>query len=458
MVFTRDLRVTDNPALRQATTTSAAVVPLFVLDDTQIAGPRQSATRLQFLLESLQDLDASLRGLGGSLVVRRGPWAETVLATALACGAGAIHLAGDVSGYAAGRVTRLRALAAQSGLAICAHEGITIVPPGLLRPPAGPFYQIFTPFYRRWLAAPRRPLLRSPGRVMLPADCEPGQLPRLEQLTGARPAATGLTGGERAGMQRLRHWSGRALPAYDETRDDLAADLTSRLSAYLHLGCLSPRTIEAAVQRCDASPSLVRQLAWRDFFCQVLAARPGAARADFRDRGDEWVSDPDSLGAWQEGHTGYPVVDAGMRQLAAEGFMHGRARMITASFLTKDLYADWRLGADHFLRHLVDADTACNQLNWQWVAGTGTDSNRYRVFSPTLQGRKYDASGDYVRRWVPELAQLPASRIHDPSPADRRAAGYPPPLVDHGAAISAYRARARRSRPAAAPARAAGRG
>ena len=174
------------------------------------------------------------------------------------------------------------------------------------------------------------------------------------------------------------------------------------------------------------------------------SARPDAARRDYRSRGDQWNTDAAGLAAWQAGQTGYPVVDAGMRQLAAEGFMHNRARMIVASFLTKDLYIDWRLGAAHFLRYLLDGDIACNQLNWQWVAGTGTDASPHRVFNPALQGKRFDPAGDYVRRYVPELAGLPAAVIHEPDAADRTALGYPPPLVEHRAAMAEYRQRTRR--------------
>jgi deoxyribodipyrimidine photo-lyase len=187
----------------------------------------------------------------------------------------------------------------------------------------------------------------------------------------------------------------------------------------------------------------VRQLCWRDFFHQVLAARPDAAWADYRPRGDRWRDDPVALGAWRDGTTGYPVVDAGMRQLRAEGFMPNRARMVVASFLTKDLNVDWRLGARHFLDWLVDGDLANNNLNWQWIAGTGTDTDPRRVFNPIVQGRRFDPGGDYVRRHVPELAGVAGPAVHDPDPETRRACGYPPPIVDHAAAVAAYRARRR---------------
>ncbi len=188
----------------------------------------------------------------------------------------------------------------------------------------------------------------------------------------------------------------------------------------------------------------VRQLAWRDFFGQLLAARPDAAHRDYRDRGRRWHNDQDGLAAWQAGQTGYPVVDAAMRQLTREGFMPNRARMIAASFLTKDLSIDWRAGAAHFMACLADADVACNQLNWQWVAGTGTDPQRHRIFNPTRQGSRFDPRGEYIRRYLPELDGLGADQIHDPAPDVRAARGYPAPIVDHRAAVVAWRSLGRR--------------
>jgi deoxyribodipyrimidine photo-lyase len=438
MLFTRDLRLTDNPALTAAAR-GGAVVPLFVWDPQILAAAGGNATRLGFLLDSLHDLDAGLRAVGGALVSRAGPWAHTVIKTAREAGAGRIHLATDVSGYAAARLAALRRAADGTGIAVACHPGITAVEPAATRGPGGP-YQVFTPYHRRWLAAPRRRMLPAPERITLPGGIAPGELPRLASLTAARPAAEVPSGGESAGLARLAAWSSGQLAGYERCHDDLAADATSRLSAYLHFGCISPLALAAGMRARPGGAAFVRQVAWRDFFCQLLAARPDAARRDYRGRGDDWRDDPDGLAAWQQGRTGYPLVDAAMRQLAREGFMHNRARMIVASFLTKDLYIDWRAGAAHFMRHLVDADVACNQLNWQWVAGTGTDTSRHRVFNPTLQGQRFDPGGEYICRHVPELAGLPAAEVHDPGPAARRQRGYPEPIVDHREAIAAYRA------------------
>ena len=441
LVFTRDLRVTDHPALAAAVAGGGRVVPLFVFDDALLAGCADHANRLGFLLESLADLDRSLRDRGGALVVRRGRWAETVVGVAREAGAGAIHLSADVSRFAARRRRALAAAAAGAGLCVHEHPGLFVVEPGAVHPPGGAFYHVFTPYYRRWQDAPRRARAATPRHVTLPGRVRHGTLPVLSELTGAqRSPQVGLEGGETAGRAALGAWAPEKLAGYDETRDVLAGQ-TSRLSPYLHLGCLSPAAVAAHLSWQPGGDAYVRQLAWRDFFHQVLAARPETASADYRSRGDRWHTDADALAAWQAGQTGFPVVDAAMRQLAAEGFMHNRARMIVASFLTKDLYLDWRAGAAHFRRHLLDGDVACNQLNWQWVAGTGTDTSPHRVFSPVRQGQRFDPDGAYVRRWVPELAGLPAREIHDPGAAARRACGYPPPLVDHAEAVAAYRQR-----------------
>jgi deoxyribodipyrimidine photo-lyase len=231
----------------------------------------------------------------------------------------------------------------------------------------------------------------------------------------------------------MQSWLGSSVAAYADGQDDLAGDDTSRLSPYLHLGCLSPTELVASAGRSAGGRAFARQLAWRDFNLQLLAARPEAAHADYRSRGDRWRRDEDDLAAWQEGRTGFPIVDAAMRQLRQEGWMHNRGRLIVASFLTKTLYLDWREGARHFLHHLVDGDVANNQLNWQWVAGTGTDTRPNRVLNPLRQAERYDPEGAYVRRYVPELAEVEGSAVHTPwtLPDEvRRRLDYPEPLVD----------------------------
>jgi deoxyribodipyrimidine photo-lyase len=434
MVFTRDLRVTDNPALAAASEADH-MVPLFVLDEAILAADRTPVKRLGFLAESLADTDARLRERGGALVIRRGNWVRSVLDCARAAGAGEIHLAADVTGYASRRLAALRDAAAADGLTVLTHPGITAIEPGRIAPPGKPAYQVFTPYYNRWLETPLRAEAPDPGTITLPPAIDPGVLPA---RTDPSSPGRDVPGGEIAGLARLATWSESKLADYAERRDDLAADHASHLSAYLHFGCVSPRSVAALREHRDGA-AFARQIAWRDFFHQVLAARPDASWRDLRPRGDQWNLDQAAFAAWQAGQTGYPVIDAAMRQLAATGYLPGRARMVVASFLTKDLYLDWRLGAAHFAEHLLDADVACNQLNWQWVAGTGTDTSPHRIFNPTTQAQRYDPDGEYIRRWVPELDWLPAGVIHDPDPASRQLSGYPAPLVDHKEAINRYR-------------------
>jgi deoxyribodipyrimidine photo-lyase len=447
IAFTRDLRAHDNPALAAAAASADHVIPLFVLDDAILDRHGVNGTRLEFMLGSLLDLDASLAKLGGRLVIRRGPWVETVTELAAKAGASAIHLADDVSGYSQRRLAALQKAAGGARIEVHVHPGVMVAGPEPLSPGGGGPYQVFTPYYRKWGASPRRRPAPAPGGIRLPDGIEPGRVPELAELAGgpaasksSLPAVAGQ-GGESAGLDRLKTWSARYLADYDRDRDDLAADTTSKLAPYLHFGCLSPLAVATELSRRPGGEPFVRQLAWRDFFAQLLAARPDAAHRDYRDHGDQWHDDPDGLQAWQQGQTGYPVVDAAMRQLATEGFMHNRARMIVASFLTKDLYIDWRKGADHFMTLLADADLASNQLNWQWVAGTGTDRSPHRMFNPTVQGTRFDPRGEYVARYVPELAGLPAKEIHDPAPHVRRDRRYPAPIVDHQAAAAGWRAR-----------------
>ncbi|WP_055585693.1 cryptochrome/photolyase family protein [Streptacidiphilus griseoplanus] len=436
-LFTSDLRVHDQPVLRAAVDGADAVVPLFVLDDGVLGSGFCAPNRAAFLADCLEDLDASLRTRGGRLVVRRGDPAATVARLAEETGAAAVHLAAGVSGHAQRREDRLRGAL---GGRLHIHDAVvTAVAPGAVTPVGRDHFAVFTPYLRRWEGQPRREPAPAPRRVPVPAGVrgEPlaGVRAQLMSAAGGDPSPALPRGGEAEGRRRLRDWLEGPLEAYEERHDDLAGDATSRLSPYLHFGCLSPtelvRVAEAAAG--PGAAAFARQLAWRDFHHQVLAARPAAAHRDYRPHGDRWVADEEEFAAWREGRTGYPVVDAGMRQLAHEGWMHNRARLLTASFLVKTLYADWRAGAAHFLRLLVDGDLANNQLNWQWVAGTGTDTRPNRVLNPLVQARRFDPRGDYVRRWVPELASVAGPAVHRPwllDPGLRAELDYPEPVVD----------------------------
>ena len=449
VVFTRDLRVDDHPALAAAARGADTVVPLFVFDDTILASSFNRPNRTGFLLESLVDLDAQLRALGAALVVRRGDWLGRVVETVRATGATSVHVSGDVSAYAQAREARLRAAGAEHGFRVEIAPGVTVVEPGALRPGSRTdgedHYKVFTPYWRRWAATETRLLAKRPSRLALPAGLEAGTLPALTDLVTGDRSPDCAPGGTTEAHRLVDTWVHGGLREYEGRHDDLPGDATSHLSPHLHFGTVSPGEIAAAAAGREGAEPFLRQLCWRDFYTQILAARPDAAWADYRERGDRargiWRDDPDALAAWKAGRTGYPVVDAGMRQLAREGFVHNRARMIVASFLTKDLAVDWRAGARHYLDLLLDGDLANNNLNWQWVAGTGTDTNPHRIFNPTVQGKRFDPDGEYVRRYVPELAALRGAATHEPDASVRRAYDYPAPIVDHHLAIEQYKQR-----------------
>ncbi|MBL7492047.1 deoxyribodipyrimidine photo-lyase [Frankia sp. AgB1.9] len=432
-VFTRDLRVHDNPMLAAATLAGEHTVPLFVLDAAMARTGFATGARQRFLAESLADLDQSLRALGGRLVVRAGDPVEQVCRVADEVGAGTVHLAADCSGYAQRREAALRSALAEHGRTLhCHDEAHVVVGPGRVTPAGRDHYAVFGAYHRRWEAAGWRRVIAPPASLRL-AAVDPGTLPPISGPAGGGGSAGDgrFHGGETAGRRRAEKWLREGVEDYDERRDQLAADATSRLSPYLHLGCLSALELATQAGTGDAARDFVRQLAWRDFFHQLLAARPAAAHEDYRAAHRTWRDDPAALDAWRSGHTGIPIVDAGMRQLLAEGWLPNRARMITASFLTKTLGLDWRAGAAHYTEHLLDADVANNSLNWQWVAGTGTDTRPGRVLNPLRQAERFDPDGTYVRRHVPELAGLPGRAVHRPwrlPDHERATLDYPEPL------------------------------
>ncbi len=453
--FRRDLRLHDHPALTAALADGGPVAPLFVMDEQLLSGRRRSPNRLWFLRGSVLALAEALAVRGAFLTVLRGDPADVVPAWAAAIGARRVLVSRDYVPYGRARDAAVAERLAAAGIEWAALPGQLIAEPGAVLTAAGGSFRVFGPFQRAWAAADRRPVLAAPDRIQ-------GLHAGAADRAADRAAAGGLLApvvptadedllppaGELAARERLHRWAGSpALDRYASDRDRLDLDGTSRLGADLRFGLLSP--IEVA-ERCagpgDGRRRFLAELAWRDFYAHLLWHEPRVARESFRRELEPvaWERDPALIDAWRRGHTGYPIVDAAMRQLAATGWMHNRARMIVASFLTKDLGVDWRIGERHFMEHLVDGDPASNNGGWQWAASTGTDPQPwFRVFNPTRQGLRHDPDGVYVRRWVPELAGLAGSDVHTPSPG-----AYRPPIVDHALAraraLAAYRAAGRR--------------
>lgn len=439
--FRRDLRLADNPAWAAATAGHAAVVALYVLDDRlgDAAGP---VRRRQHLAE-LHALDRTLQDRGGRLLARHGDPAEVVPREVARLGATRVYWNADVTPWAAARDDRVRS---RLGVDAEAWWGHLVLPPGSVSTKAGRVALVFGAFHRRWRETAWDPW-PDPCDARVVDDAGDGLAPR--DGDPPRPA------GEDAADDALRRFLAGPVDAYRAGRDDLARPATSELSAALHFGTVSPRRVVEAAGHGNDREAFVRQLAWRDWYAHLLHENPALATSALRPELDRvaWRHDPGDLAAWQDGRTGYPVVDAGMRQLAATGELHNRARMIAASFLVKDLLIDWRVGERHFRRLLLDGDVAQNVGNWQWVAGTGPDAAPYfRVLNPVTQGRTHDPGGRYVRGWVPELARLDDDAVHAPWEADPgrlAAAGvalgdtYPYPLVDHAEAraraLAAYR-------------------
>ncbi|MEV6072490.1 deoxyribodipyrimidine photo-lyase [Nocardia sp. NPDC052001] len=430
VLFTRDLRVHDNPALEAACRESEQVVPLFVLDEDLLAKVSDAPNRLRFLYAALGELDAELRSRGGRLVVRSGNIVDEVERLAAQVKAPSVHMAADVTRYSVKREAALRERLSGSDCALHSHPAsITAVDTATLRPDTGrSHYAIFSPYFRRWLDTPMRRPLAPPTAIRVPkVASEP--IPDATAVEGGSPDLA--LGGESTGRKLLEQWLSGPVREYADVKDIPSVDGTSGLSPYLHFGCLSAGEIAFRTDASDpGGNAFVRQVAWRDFYHQVLADRPEVAIEDYRETNEPWRNDPHAVAAWQAGRTGIPMVDAGMRQLTATGLMPGRSRLIAASFLVKTMRVDWRIGAGYFEQWLVDGDVANNRMNWQWMAGTGTDTRSSRVLNPLRQAERFDPEGDYVRRWLPELADLPGAEIHKPWRAGMLAGDYPPPIVE----------------------------
>jgi deoxyribodipyrimidine photo-lyase len=453
----RDLRLSDNQALAAAMRQAEVVIPVFILDPKLLNSSRTSQARNNFLFDGLRLIDNNLRRRGSRLILRRGEPLEALHQLSRETGAGSIFAQADVSPYSRYRDGRV-----SSELLLTLTPGVTLHPPGMIVKSDGTPYTIFTAFSRKWHS------LSYSGRPMPAPEwlSSPPQLASLDVADLPKSAPLGIfQAGESEALQRLEAFVDSDIYRYAESRDRMDLDSTSGLSPYFRFGMLSARQAVWAAQEAGARAqetarrksveAWLNELIWREFYAIILYYFPAVLRTAFRPalRRIRWHEDLPGFTAWTEGRTGYPVVDAAMRQLNAVGWMHNRARMIAASFLVKDLLVDWRLGERYFMQHLLDGDPASNNGGWQWTAGTGTDATPYfRIFNPVLQGKKFDQHGAFIRRWVPELSRVPAAFIHTPwampegvqaQTGCRIGKDYPAPIVDHAMArqnaLDAYR-------------------
>jgi deoxyribodipyrimidine photo-lyase len=454
----RDLRLHEHPAL-QAARRAERMIPVFCFDDGLLAGRHASGPRTQFMLECLQDLDAGLRTRGSRLHVRHGSPRAEITRLARETGAGAVHVTADAGPYARRRDAAMKHALAQIDVELVVHPGLFALDElEPLRTTTHRPYTVFTPFYRAWLRQPRREVTGAPRNLPPTGRRAPvGRLPTLEALGLLQEVSDPAPGGETAGRRALNRFLRGPVDDYAEGHDTLTGRSVSRLSPYLHFGCLSPREIEERLPGSDGAEAFRRQIAWRDFYAHVLGHFPQNAHREFQERYRgtlSWSRAQTHFEAWCEGRTGYPAVDAGMRQLRREGWLHNRSRLVVGSFLTKDLAIDWRWGERWFMRMLIDGDEASNNGNWQWIASVGVDPAPafQRIFNPARQLERFDPAGEYVRRYVPELRDVPDEYLPEPwtmpDEVQRRCgcrigSDYPEPIVDHAearrAALDRYR-------------------
>ncbi|MDJ0847367.1 MAG: deoxyribodipyrimidine photo-lyase [Myxococcota bacterium] len=443
--FRSDLRLRDNTALAEAARRGDELVALFVFDTRLLRGSRTGAPRVRFMIDCLERLGADLAARGVPLLVRRGDPTKIVPAVVREVGADLVCWNRDVSPFARRRDARVREAVEGRGVEVLDYKDRVVFEAAEVRTKTGGPYAVYSPYRRAWyqrLADEPHPPRRMPALPPAPARIAAEPVPTAADLGFAKDEARIPTGGEEAALRRLRSFLDKTVATYPSDRDVPSLDGTSRLSPYLRFGVLSPRQCIAAAREAAAADrrlakgveKWVDELVWREFYSAILEENPRVLRKSYRTEYEElvWNDDPAGFAAWCEGRTGFPIVDAGMRQLLETGWMHNRVRMITASFLTKDLLIDWRLGERWFYERLVDGDPASNNGGWQWASSTGTDAQPYfRIFNPTSQGERHDPDGTYVRRWIPELADVPDKWIHRPWEAPLLSGDYPSPIVDH---------------------------
>ena len=422
--FRRDLRINDHPALLAAVESAEQVIPLFILDKTQIK--EAGAKLLAYMAQSLRSLDESL---GNNLHIIEGDQVEVLTALIKKYDVQEVHISAEYERYGAERDARVEA----AGIKLVRTGSPYAVTPGrVVKPSDATPYKVYTPFYRAWRTHGWRAPAKTPKSMkFVQPTSEYRNFPDFPLPKGVEI----IKAGEAAALSRFKEFTKKGLDTYDENRNFAAIDGTSKMSSYLKFGEIHPRTLLENLGESKAHDTFRKEIAWREFYADVLFNNPMTDREYYAPRfADMRYDEPGAqFKAWCEGKTGYPFVDAAMRQLIREGWMHNRTRMVVASFLVKDLHLEWQLGERFFADHLVDYDVASNAHGWQWTAGTGTDASPYyRVFNPIEQGKRFDENGDYIRKYVRELAHLSAAEIHEPwLYLDGYSKGYPERLVDH---------------------------
>lgn len=465
--FRRDLRLHDQPALMAACTECDEIIPLFVFDEGLLQSHQFGSACVNFMLGCLENLQSSLTELGMALQWRRGEQVQEVVRAAREWNVDRVYWNRDYEPSAIERDRHVQQQLAELDISVQTFKDLVVFESGDVKGATGEPLQRYSAYRARWWMKwqTTKPIVLPVPRVKGAAKTTPPPssvpLPTAEEL-GYDTRSSWIEPGEHSARNRLKHFLDEPVHRYREGRNRPGADESSRLSPHFRFGTLSPRTaIHAALKSLTKGGRVSRpdvltwidELIWREFFQQILASFPHVAEGPFRKVSVPPSREPgperDALfQAWCSGQTGYPIVDAGMRQLNQTGWMHNRVRMIVASFLIKDLRIDWQSGEQYFMRHLLDADVAANNGNWQWCASTGTDAMPgYRIFNPVLQSKKFDPDGTYIRLYVPELAKVPAQTIHEPhlmSPHDQNRYGcpigvsYPPPIVDHREARQEY--------------------
>ncbi len=442
--FRRDLRLTDNTALNAAISAHDQIVPVYVLSQWKKHHQWTGAPRQQFLVENLASLSTSLRKAGSHLVIRQGEALAELKALVKETGASAIYANRDPDPFGRAVEADLEKLAEQLGIRLHLYKDVALHEQNEVLTGSNSPFRVFTPYCKAWSKLDKPLPGRTVTRLLTPPNIRSLPLPTL-QTWELKPDGTELpAAGETAAQSRLERFLEKAVYHYVERRDIPSIDGTSRISQDLRFGLLSIRKVYARLLDCakglkePQARSLqiyINELCWREFYFQVLWNKPEVLELEYSEayRGMPWKKDPESLERWQKAQTGFPIVDAGMRQLRQTGFMHNRVRMIVAMFLTKDLHLDWREGERWFMQRLLDGEIASNNGGWQWSSGTGTDAAPYfRIQNPWTQGLRFDAAGEYIKRWVPELASVPGPRLHQPpSPGLRLVSSYPLPMVEH---------------------------